>query len=231
LLERISNDWAVAVFPYIEGKPAGKGHWDEEASGLATRAAGQVGQLHASPPPSTLRRFDFTIDHRDTAFDHLDESWDTGPYGEPARKLLASSREGVAALLAHYDQLVEQVLRNDEPWVVSHGEPHSANFVAGDDGGLYLIDWDTVRLAPKERDLPREWLAHPEVMALYYATSGCPASRPDAQRLFHVWWHVAEICGYVHRFRGPHEDSADSQVCWRELSNYLPVEKNWPDLF
>jgi spectinomycin phosphotransferase len=230
LLQRVAPGWVIAVFPYIEGKPAGKRHWDEEASGLATRAAGQIGQLHASPPPPTLRRFDFTIEHRDTVLERLDETWHTGPYGEPARKLLAASREGVTALLAQYDQLVEQLLRDDEPWVVSHGEPHSANFIAGNDGGLYLIDWDTVRLAPKERDLEADWLPQPAIMAAYYSAAGPSPPRPYAVRLFQAWWHLIDTCIFVHHFQGPHEHTADSQVCWRELNNYLPVEKNWPDL-
>ena len=37
-------------------------------------------------------------------------------------------------------------------WVVTHGEPHPVN-VMQTDAGRVLIDWDTVAIAPPERDL------------------------------------------------------------------------------
>jgi spectinomycin phosphotransferase len=55
--------------------------------------------------------------------------------------------------LNHYDRLVEAVMASDVPWVLSHGEEHSANVIETPDGRWHLIDWDTVRLAPAERDL------------------------------------------------------------------------------
>jgi spectinomycin phosphotransferase len=36
--------------------------------------------------------------------------------------------------------------------VLTHGEPHPANLLSAG-GSLLLIDWDTVGLAPPERDL------------------------------------------------------------------------------
>jgi aminoglycoside phosphotransferase (APT) family kinase protein len=42
------------------------------------------------------------------------------------------------------------------PWrVLTHGEPHGANVLLGE-GGLSLVDWDTVGIAEPERDL---WFA------------------------------------------------------------------------
>jgi thiamine kinase-like enzyme len=48
--------------------------------------------------------------------------------------------------------VAEQVGALSTAWVVTHGEPHPANVIRTP-GGLKLIDWDTVQLAPAERDL------------------------------------------------------------------------------
>jgi spectinomycin phosphotransferase len=228
LMRRIESDWAVAVFPYIDGHAIGNGAWSDTAA--CARAAGLVGQLHTSTPPGTPRRFSFAIPHRPRLFDNLEEPWTSGPYGERTRKLLSSSREGVKALLAHYDRLVQEVTYDDEPWVLTHGEPHSANFIDGADGSLYLIDWDTVRLAPAERDLAALLIDQSEVLSAYRSTAGPRVPRPAALQLFRVWWDVSEICYYVHHFRGPHDDSLDEQVRWPDLEGYLHVDSNWPNL-
>jgi hypothetical protein len=62
------------------------------------------------------------------------------------------------------------------------------------------------------------------------AAGGLRAPRPEALRLFRLWWHLGEICGYVARFREQHGDTADDKVAWGALADYLRVEQNWRDL-
>ena len=56
-------------------------------------------------------------------------------------------------MLREYDSLAADVASLDDAWVVTHGEPHSGNFIASPDGAMHFVDWDTVRLGPRERDL------------------------------------------------------------------------------
>lgn len=51
---------------------------------------------------------------------------------------------------ADYADFVEDVTSE---WVLCHADLHNGNVLIGRDGALYVVDWDTALLAPKERDL------------------------------------------------------------------------------
>jgi len=128
----------------------------------------------------------------------------------------------VRGRLDQYDALVREVEASDEPWVVTHGEPHSANVLRTADGRMHLVDWGTVRLAPRERDLKGVLGGPADVLTAYQSEAGPVSPRAAALELFDVWWSVAEIASYVHLFRRPHVESEDSKESWRELTEYLP---------
>ncbi len=75
-----------------------------------------------------------------------------GPYAERARQLLLAHAADLEKLTAAYDVLAARIAARPERFVVTHGEPHAGNVMLTPDG-LVLIDWDTARLAPPERDL------------------------------------------------------------------------------
>jgi spectinomycin phosphotransferase len=226
VLRRVRHDWALAVFPYIEGTTAGPGEWDDAA--LAERAARLVGQIHAAVPPASVRRWSFVLPHRRTiqqAFEQLCEPWELGPYAERTRVLLASARPRVETLIARYQALASTVAGDQsQSWVLTHGEPHSANFLVGTAGELYLIDWDTVKLAPRERDISGLPIEREAVLTAYQSEAGDHFVREEAIELFGLRWVLDEIGEYVRRFRRPHEGDADDQASWETLSEYLAVD-------
>ena len=169
--------------------------------------------------------FSFEIDFRSEIFDVV--SGLVGPYAERAQSVLTRSRDSIEALFARYDALVARLEGDDAAWVVTHGEPHSANFIAGVDGQLHLIDWDTVRLAPPERDLAALPMAEPEVLAAYLNGGWNTELRPHATKLFEAWWVLTEISLYARDFRQPHTDSEDSRVSWRGLQENVAAAVNW----
>ena len=73
-----------------------------------------------------------------------------------------------------------------------------------------IVDWDTVLVAPPERDLWRLAQGDASVLRAYAATTG---TTPNEQlvELYCVRWDLAEIASFAAEFRNPHEDTADSR--------------------
>jgi spectinomycin phosphotransferase len=125
--------------------------------------------------------------------------WDSGPYGERARGALRGRLDAVAEWSETYQALAEMARR--KPWVITHGEPHERNqMVTG--GKTRLVDWETVLLAPAERD----WRTLVE--------RGLPAGDLDAAMLdlFDLEWRLDEISQYAARFATPHTGTASDRV-------------------
>ena len=146
-------------------------------------------------------------------------AWNTGPYGEPARELFARHGAALADALGEYDDLVQIVRTSDARPVVTHGEPHRGNVIFTAEGPV-LVDWDTVLLAPVERDL---WslIAEDPIVATYYSEQSGRSVNADAVAMYRLWWDLCEVSLYVDEFRHSHVDSADTRTAWRGLTTYL----------
>jgi aminoglycoside phosphotransferase (APT) family kinase protein len=204
---RLAPRYALCVFPYVEGEPLGPGGYENDDD--RRRVEELLARLHGLGPCPVAGRDDFAVPGRrklQLAM-NTDAGWDAGPYSGRARELLSNSRDGVAEEFRRYDELVDRVRQSPERMVLTHGEPHSANVLRQRDGQLLLIDWDTMLIAPPERD---------------FAMVG-GSGDADALRMYHRWWGLAEICEYVDRFRRPHNDDEDHRAAWADLQNYLPV--------
>lgn len=232
---RISPTWAMSLSAYLDGRSPD--YWTAERA----RVAELVGRLHAfSPAPSSTPRWEppHWTEALHQLLDSADGRWTDGPYGEPARTLLARSAAGAEALLRHFERLVRRLAASDQPWVITHGEPHAGDVIVDDTGGMHLIDWDDTCLAPRERDLrillyghhqaPLGWENH-AVVAAYQRTAGPVQPRPFVLELFRAEWALAAIQDSQF-FRRPHRETTDTARRWRELQTYLPVQQNWPDL-
>lgn len=224
------NHYSVALFPLLDSERTGFGRVIPESQRQTTLRL--IGRLHNATPslPAGLPwRDDLAISQRrdlEAALNDLDASWTGGPYAEPARLLLREHRESITRALGHYDELAATVAADPAPWVVTHGEPHAGNVVRLRTGELNLVDWDTVALAPKERDL---WMLTSDDgetdWTPYVETVGETAISDTALRLYRLRWDLTDIAAYVFWFRHPHEDSDDMRTGWQGLNGYLPLNR------
>jgi len=230
VLVRLQDRYSMVVHPYTDGEQTGtESVFDSRADRDGMLALLAV--LHAARPAAKPLADDLTVPNLDelrAAAAATDERWDTGPYGEPARGLLAAHASDLARLLTSFDGLTARVAARPERMVVTHGEPGAHN-VLRTPAGLVLVDWDSVLLAAPERDL---WdLATHDLSALdvYSAASGTEVDA-DALACYRMWYDLFEIGGYLRLFRREHHDTADAAESWRNLQHFLQPAVRWPGL-
>ncbi len=200
--------YAAALYPYLDGESFGFGR---PGPGHADAVLEMLLAVHAAP--GDVRRLagedDFDVPHRDALESALEgpRTEPTGPYAERAADLLVRRAEAVRALLARFDALAARTDRRRA--VLTHGEPHPGNTMRTA-AGWRLIDWDTVLVAPPERDL---WLLGDEVAAAYERATGV-ALRPEAVELYRMRWDIADLAVGVDRFRSAHSGTADDDENW-----------------
>jgi thiamine kinase-like enzyme len=224
VLHRLDGRYAVRVEPFVDGTATESG--DFEDSDDRRRVATLVGRVHAasaSLPDGLATQEDFTLPARrslEEALAALDEPWETGPFAEPARTLLRRNADDVLDRLLAYDRRAVRV-RNDGSWVLTHGEPHSANVIREPSGGLLLVDWDTALIGPRERDLWMVLDGDLNGWEQYREAAGSVSLDEGALALYREKWALTEIAEYVSEFRRPHTDTEDSRGGWTELGEYL----------
>jgi spectinomycin phosphotransferase len=127
--------------------------------------------------------------------------WTRGPFGEEARAAIVDRLPDVERWTRRYLALAEEAGRHRDAWVATHGEPHHANQVVVPDG-LRLVDWESLALAPRERDL---------VDAVDSGMASVDAVGAMLE-LFRLDWRLFEISDYAAWFRGPHGRSSDDRA-------------------
>jgi len=225
VLRRLDGRYAIRVEPFVDGSATEDGEFERPED--RRRMGTLLGRLHAAServPAGLPGREDFALAGRaalEAALAKLETPWESGPFAEPARKLLRANPDQLRERLYAHDRLVERMLDEPGAWVVTHGEPHSANVMREPGGGLRLVDWDTALTAPRERDL---WMTLDADMAgweEYREVMGAVSLDERALHLYRERWALAEICAYVAEFRQPHEETEDTRASWRELGEYL----------
>ncbi|XVV13185.1 phosphotransferase family protein [Actinoplanes sp. CA-131856] len=208
MVRRLGDRYAVTVHPLVTGSA---GTFGPHPEADREPVLDMLIALHRTT--GTAPRADLRLPGRarlESALADLDRSWTSGPYAEPARRLLAEHAAAVTRRLSRLD-----APPSPGSWVVTHGEPHPGNVLWSPSGPL-LIDWDTVQLAPPERDL---WMltdamidAPPSIdmplLSRYERATGHRVS-PDAIEFYRNWWILADIATYTDDLRRPHTEGAD----------------------
>jgi spectinomycin phosphotransferase/16S rRNA (guanine(1405)-N(7))-methyltransferase len=222
-LARVGDRFGVALYPFVEGQSF---DWGEFVTPAHRHAVLEL-VISVHTAPEAVRRHAvadrFAIPHRDeleaALADPVGVVEDHGPYARPTCALLAEHAAAVRRLLDHYDRLVAQGRARPSQAVLTHGEPHPGNTMRDTDGWR-LIDWDTARVAPPERDL---WMLDPgdgSVLDAYAEATGV-TPLPSMIELYRVRWDIADIAVEVSRFRGPHAGSSDDVQGWEILRSLV----------
>jgi spectinomycin phosphotransferase len=228
-LRRLDSRYAIALFPFVEGVAGEFGYYEDDDDGRRAVVA-MLAELHEATVAagSAVRTVGFDLpgrDHIEAALLELDEPWTGGPLSEPARNAVRDSASVLVELLALADRLAADAQRRGHAWVVTHGEPHGANVMRSSEGRL-LVDWDTVALAPPERDLWMLVVGGTDAADLYDRATG---TRPDDAALdfFRLTWDLKDLAEYLNVLRSPHQENDDTVRWYRALTDCAAVRESW----
>jgi spectinomycin phosphotransferase len=222
----IGSRFVLSVYDWMNVWPV------QDAMGAAS--ASLVAQLHRASREHAVDGVseDFKIPHRyhlEAALGQLQVPWLDGPFGEPSRHLLAAHRAEVRSALQLYDHLVDVAHRVNAEWCLTHGEPDGGNLVQDQAGAPHLVDWESARVAPAERDLARLDLSA-EALAGYVDIAGGPPPQADILRLYRLWYDLAESAVYLMQFRAPHAADDNMIESWQNFQTFLPTAARWPEV-
>lgn len=223
-LARLDERHSVALFPFLEGEAGEFGAYasDEDRLGIAAMLA----SLHGATVAARTVGFDLPgRAHIEAALREHGDAWSGGPLSEPAREAVGAAAAEIADLLALADRLAAAAQRAGGPYVVTHGEPHAANVMRTREG-LQLLDWDTVAIAPPERDL---WMLAgdgADAAGAYEGAAGRPLDR-TALDYFRLTWDLKDLAEYLNVFRATHEANDDTVRQIGFLAELPAIHATW----
>lgn len=147
------ESYTLALYPYIDGLDATKQPFNPTQ---LTELGRILARLHGIKPPIKPRAEPFDITHRADCLRVLDSLPTCAASDDPYQRELASVLLPVESRLrqelANFEAAAESAQRQNAPYVLCHSDPSIGNTMAAGDQ-IYVIDWDGIILAPKERDL------------------------------------------------------------------------------
>ena len=115
----LGDDYAVSVFPLVDGASHSMTDVDRP------RLLEAVGRLHACTdvvPADLPRRDSLTVPIRSQFFESLDtlhSSWNHGPFGQSARRLLRENQSLLRDIWHRCDELADEVRGSRVEWVIA----------------------------------------------------------------------------------------------------------------
>lgn len=172
------GEHAVALYEWIDAVNLG-----DSWTGALPELAPLLGRLHVGTAEVGARVSglpvppeDFGLPFEAGLLDDLRSLEGVGSGERPGlralRNLLRPHREELGHLLRQARTFQRAVRTRPQPFVVCHTDAHGGNVMRDAAGQLWLIDWETARLAPPEHDL---WMLHarlPEVLPAYQEARG-----------------------------------------------------------
>jgi spectinomycin phosphotransferase len=211
---------ALTLFPYLDAAP----NRVEDPVDDGDRAAiiDMLARLHTAIPKGIQApRRPLQLGTRqaiDQALASLGVPWNSGPYAEPGRDLLARYERPLREAFARFDGLLDRVREAGGPYVITHGEPHPGNLLRTRTG-LCLVDWDMTALARPERDL--WWVISGDQDAARYSSRTGWTVNQDALALYRLRWGLDDTAEFLSEIRGPHQRTADTLLSWTGLQEAL----------
>src|SRR5437588_2735032 len=151
------EEWTVIVYPFIDG--------DTSLTGMTNEQWKEVGTIFQRIHQVMLPPFGFESLQKET-FDpteyarwvrtfeaqHLHSRHDGSGSSRALRADWVAHQSTIHTAVTSLEKLAGVLQRRAGPYVICHADLHARNLIRDRAGQVFVIDWDEVMLAPKERD-------------------------------------------------------------------------------
>jgi spectinomycin phosphotransferase len=147
----------VILYPYVVGhdgyeRPLSDQQWVEFGAALKS--------FHMAAIPSaitnSIRRESFSPWWRETVkmfLERIENEAFAEPVAAETAAFLQSKRKETLDLVQRAEWLAQQLQAQSPEFILCHADIHAWNLLITENDALYMVDWDTLIFAPKERDL------------------------------------------------------------------------------
>ena len=239
-LQGAYSHYTTTLFTYIAGRTL---EWEHPcpAEHLLTLAR-MVGRIHAATPELGVEHTH--VERFDPPFRPLLPGClrDLALVGDGARPSQAELRDlllprigEMQALLTRLSELEREIELREHEMVLCHTDLHGANLMLGDDGELYILDWENAMIAPREHDLFTFWnddlrgVAHPRFegfLTAYQETAGPVVPDLDLMQYYRIRRNLEDMTAFMmtilYEDDGAESDRAD--LGWIRIGL-----EEWPD--
>jgi spectinomycin phosphotransferase len=151
------GEYKMILYPFIEGQDG----FDRELTNEHRRILGAaLKAIHSAQVPPELRKLipqeTFSPQWRENlkSFQSLVENKTfDDPTATKLAEFMKSKSSEIDQLVERTEELASDIKSRSLERVLCHTDVHGGNILIGNDDKLYIVDWDDIMLAPKERDL------------------------------------------------------------------------------
>jgi len=226
--------YTVILYPFVRGltgfeRPLSERQWIEFGSAMK--------RFHSTLFPADVicgvGREQFSHRWRETVGKFLvrcEQETFTDPIAAQTADFLRRNTGEVKALLTRSGQLAGTLKGSPLQFILCHADIHGWNLLVEEHGAFYMVDWDTLVLAPRERDLmfigaglAGRGYSPQDEQALFYRGYGLVEINREAiayYRLERIVEDIAVICEQIFLSEGEGEDR--KQALEFLASNFLP---------
>ena len=224
----------VILYPYVEGHNGveaklSEDHWYHFGAAMK--------KLHSTDIPTSITkdipRETFSSKWRETVKTFLmrvESEIFEEPVAAKMALFLKSKSSEILKIIEQTEALATKIQTHSIDYILCHADMHEWNLIVDKEAALYIIDWDTLIFAPKERDLmfigSGIWdsgLTPDEEASLFYKGYTQTKINQDAIAYYRFERIIQDISDYCEYIFLSNEGGNDRMQCLEYLkSNFLP---------
>jgi spectinomycin phosphotransferase len=151
------SPFKVILYPFVEGhngfeQKLSNAQWSEFGKALK--------QFHSTHIPLSLtngiNKDNFSPRWRNTVkifLERIEKEIFHEPIANELANFLRTKKDETLDLVRRTEQLAQKLRKQQPEFILCHADIHGWNLLIDKNGALYMVDWDTLIFAPKERDL------------------------------------------------------------------------------